>query len=635
MHPPVDLNALAEKIKQEAARHSTTVDRVSPRPAPGGRNFSGLVSTIQGPSPDPTPEGAGYNWSDLIRQDDVTFVRTAYIRLLGRQVDNAGLAYFLGQLRTHVLTRLDVLWSLVHSEEGRARGTHVEGLRRVRMFERVGSLRWIGRPLGVFLEVLRLPGHLWRINRRFSEIDSRLDDVVAQTNAGLLGTRRALIGLEEIARAAHSAAERIEDVILSDIQKLEERQAETASQLNEVNVRIESFATYVGEMDGRLNGLVNHVGEMDGRLNGVVNHVGEMDGRLNGLVNHVGEMDGPLNGLVNHVGEMDGRLNGLVNHVGEMDGRLNGLAEHTKDLDERFVGLTHRMAEAALRLDSVRDRVIDLNKRLEEPAWRGLQGLHEKLLDQQRVLVELAAEARTRLPAALDRDQIQALADTADGRLEALYVALEDRFRGDRSIIGARLSRYLPTMQGVPPVQAGGLVLDIGCGRGEWLTLLGQTGIRARGLDLSRAMVALCTDAGLDVVQGDAVGHLRTLPDGSLAAVTAFHVVEHLRFQNLLDLLDEVHRVLAPGGLLVLETPNPENLVVGACMFHLDPTHQAPLPPELLRFLAINRGFARARVVRTEDDLDESRPEQTLAPTEVNDWFRAPPDYALLASKTG
>ena len=503
MQSPVDLNALAEKIRQEAGRHAEAPDQRFPRLPPDGRNLSALVSLIQDPTPEPAQAGAVQGWWDLMHHDDATFVRTAYLRLLGRPVDGAGLDHFLRHLGTGTLTRLDVLWGLIHSDEGRSRRVHVQGLRRARLLEHVTRIRWIGRPFAILLDLLRLPSHLLRIERRFSEVAVRLERITTQTNAGLMGVRRALVSLETVARGAQANSE-------------------------------------------------------------------------------------------------------------HAIAQLSGIADHARTLDDQIVGL---------------------DRRLEEPAWRGLQTLHEKLLEQQRVLTELAAEARTRLPALLDGEEVRTLADMTDGRLEPLYVALEDRFRGDRATIEARLSRYLPAVRATPPIQSGGLVLDIGCGRGEWLALLGKAGLGARGLDLSHAMVALCKDVGLDAVHGDAVGHLRTLPDGSLAAITAFHVVEHLRFRDLLDLLDEARRVLAPGGLLLFETPNPENLVVGACTFRLDPTHQFPLPPELLRFLAINRGFAHARIVRTEEDLDPDIPERGFVPVEVNDWFRAPPDYALLASK--
>jgi O-antigen chain-terminating methyltransferase len=176
-------------------------------------------------------------------------------------------------------------------------------------------------------------------------------------------------------------------------------------------------------------------------------------------------------------------------------------------------------------------------------------------------------------------------------------------------------------------------VLDIGCGRGEWLALLKAHNIATRGVDLNAAMAEQARSRGLDVEQGDAIAHLRAgLPEG-LAAITAFHVVEHLAFAELVALFDEAYRALAPGGIVLFETPNPENIVVGACTFNYDPTHRKPLPPDFLRFLAEARGFDAARIIRTDEDCDLARPESGFIPAEVNDWFRQPPDYALYARK--
>src|SRR5690606_20333342 len=110
-------------------------------------------------------------------------------------------------------------------------------------------------------------------------------------------------------------------------------------------------------------------------------------------------------------------------------------------------------------------------------------------------------------------------------------------------------------------------------------------------------------------------------------------VVEHLPFRALVALFDEALRVLAAGGAILFETPNPENLVVGACTFNYDPTHMKPLPPDLLRFLADARGYGDARIIRTPEDCLLDRPESGFAPAEINDWFRQPPDYALFARK--
>nr|MDQ2971762.1 class I SAM-dependent methyltransferase [Pseudomonadota bacterium] len=130
------------------------------------------------------------------------------------------------------------------------------------------------------------------------------------------------------------------------------------------------------------------------------------------------------------------------------------------------------------------------------------------------------------------------------------------------------------------------------------------------------------------------------LSEASVAAITSMHLVEHLPHETLLHLLDEARRVLQSGGVLILETPNPENILVGACTFYTDPTHVRPIPPTLLQWLLKSRGFEEPAIER----LTENRAVPDLSPVssdtpgaeQINqmiEWFTAPPDYAVIARK--
>jgi O-antigen chain-terminating methyltransferase len=209
------------------------------------------------------------------------------------------------------------------------------------------------------------------------------------------------------------------------------------------------------------------------------------------------------------------------------------------------------------------------------------------------------------------------------------YRAFEDRHRGSRDVIQSRLRAYLPFLRPLLRQQAG-RVVDLGCGRGEWLELLGAEGIAAHGVDQDQGMLQACRERGLEVTQGDALGYLQALPDASCAAVSAFHLVEHLPFETLQTLIAQALRVLRPGGLLILETPNPENLVVGTCAFYTDPTHHKPLPPLLLSFLPEFHGFARAKTVRLQEN-PQLRGREPVSLLQV--LAGVSPDYAVVAQK--
>lgn len=222
---------------------------------------------------------------------------------------------------------------------------------------------------------------------------------------------------------------------------------------------------------------------------------------------------------------------------------------------------------------------------------------------------------------------------------EAVYPAFEARFRGSEDEIRGRLAAAY--LDDVREASTGAGVLDVGSGRGEWLEVLRAAGIGARGVDAHPPFVAAAQERGLSVAGGDGVGWLRAQPPGSADVVTAFHVVEHLAVDEVLALLGAAAQVLRPGGLLVIETPNPRNLVTGACNFHLDPTHRVPLPPALTEFLVGAAGLrvTAVRELHRKEDLDlsglrldgiDERARRLLAETLDRTLF-GPQDYAVLA----
>jgi SAM-dependent methyltransferase len=213
---------------------------------------------------------------------------------------------------------------------------------------------------------------------------------------------------------------------------------------------------------------------------------------------------------------------------------------------------------------------------------------------------------------------------------ENFYKAFEDRYRGSRDTIKQRQSAYLPFLLPLARLHAPATALDLGCGRGEWLELANGNGFAARGVDLDDGMLSSCRERGLQVETADAIGTLRALPANSVALVSAFHLIEHIPFEAVHELIREALRVLQPGGLLIMETPNPENLSVGAHTFYRDPSHLRPLPPELMLFAVEFNGFARQRIVRLQED-PALRGAAVTRLQQVLDGVS--PDYAIIGQK--
>lgn len=240
-----------------------------------------------------------------------------------------------------------------------------------------------------------------------------------------------------------------------------------------------------------------------------------------------------------------------------------------------------------------------------------------------------------------ERRRVEVEAERTKG-MDFLYAAFEEDFRGSRELVTARIARYMSDISTAASAdRTEDLVLDIGCGRGEMLELVRDAGFPGRGIDINEVFVQNCRSLGLDVVKGDAIDMLQKMPDASVMAVTSMHLVEHLPFLDVVCLLKECHRVLRPGGVLILETPNPENILVGSQYFYMDPTHRNPLPPGLLLWLVRSGGFADARVDRLYEERAMQVPELVdeaasgaASMNMVIESFRASLDYAVVARKT-
>jgi SAM-dependent methyltransferase len=179
----------------------------------------------------------------------------------------------------------------------------------------------------------------------------------------------------------------------------------------------------------------------------------------------------------------------------------------------------------------------------------------------------------------------------SSSRLEShKYLSFEDAFRGDPKLIRARQRDYLPLFRGRSDV------LDIGCGRGEFLQLLKDNGVTARGIDINHAMVIRCVEEGLDAREGDALEYLGSLPSDALGGLIASQVVEHLHPDYLLALLQDSFRVLRPASPIVLETINVASWSAFFSSYVRDLTHARPIHPDTLRFFVLATGFLDAEI---------------------------------------
>jgi SAM-dependent methyltransferase len=229
-------------------------------------------------------------------------------------------------------------------------------------------------------------------------------------------------------------------------------------------------------------------------------------------------------------------------------------------------------------------------------AAQQITALRQDLQDFHRRLGVFLEQAKLRMPEPFTADQLKEMAVKGRDFSDSLYLAFEDHFRGSFDAVRDGLKVYLPYVREAVQRTEGAPVLDIACGRGEWLDLLREERIQACGVDLNGAAIELCQQRGLEVAQEDAFAYLRKQQKNSFSAVTSFHFIEHLDYRSWITLIDEALRILKPGGIAVFETPNARNILTTSGDFYRDPTHTRPVFPETIEVIAELRGFFDSKV---------------------------------------
>jgi SAM-dependent methyltransferase len=265
-------------------------------------------------------------------------------------------------------------------------------------------------------------------------------------------------------------------------------------------------------------------------------------------------------------------------------------------------------------------------------AYEDVQILMKKfLLLEKKLDALLATLEKAEPPAATDvRPLLEPLRDWR-------YAGFENRFRGSEEDIRKQQAAYTSLFD------KGNKVLDLGCGRGEFLDLLRDRGVEGEGVDLNSAMIDACIDKGLNCRKGDILERLSEAPDGSLGGVFSSQVVEHLPPVYLRKLIETAYAKLAPGGRIVLETVNPTSVFALVQIYFLDLSHEKPIHPLALKFLLESAGFTEVEV-RYSTPLGEERlrelpgaDERTAALNhdidKLNALLYAPPNYAVTGKK--
>jgi len=516
-----------------------------------------------------------YAVADFLNFHDEQFVETIYRHILGREPDTQGLAYYLGQLRAGTFNKIEILGRIRYSPEGRARAKRIRGLPGLFGINLLYKIPVAGYFIRLAAGLIQIP----TIARNISKMEAYTHWRLSQGEALVNQTLDIVTALQQT-----KADNAVVSSLAGSVKQLETRKADKA--------HLDELGLSVAQLD----------------------HVKADQEHMEKLSIQIDQLD-----------------RAQTENVRKIEAAQSDQLDRIKLLDQNKAN---------------NDLVTRLQQQIGPLEWQNVQRQFEELqsymvdrirnvLHSQRDTAMLLDEVRKKTEELLANEQIQTILGKDEHILDALLVSFYDVFRGSRDDIKRRQSIYLPIIKQVCAGIEHAQVLDVGCGRGEWLELLQEQQLNGIGIDINGLLVKECTERNLKVIKEEALQYLRQLPPDSIAAVTCFHIIEHLPFSMMIKLFDEAFRAVKTGGVVIFETPNPENLLVGACNFYLDPTHHHPLPPELTKYLLSSRGFARVEIKRLHPYPENSKITGTEPDliNRLNDLLYGFQDYAVIGYK--
>ncbi len=649
MSKDLTIDEIIEIIKKESKKESFNKDKKDTKPA--------LKAPLK---KEEIKIKESYEISELCKFHDEDFIRNAYIALLKREPDSKGFEKFLKDLRSGKKDKVQILSEIRYSPEGKEKRVKVKSLFKVRVFSKLYKIPILGYFLKLFSLFVKLPKLNERINEfeayshaKFLQINSKEEytlnaieefraniEALYKNDEDYFGFKEYAVSnfktinesLEEVLREIRILKETI-DYLKESVEHLKENQRINEEMIDsimrETYQRIDSLEKTFVSNNQKYKDLSDNVEEMNRAV------LKLKEASLQDFTEFQNFKDNILSDFKefkDRFYKIDEDYRGFKEFItSERENLIK--REDFKTLNEDYYktkedyGGFKKFLEDRLNLFEYKLSSKSDKKELKEL----LERLYEYkiyTLDNQKRLSFILNEVRKRFPKEIGREEIENILQN-DRELESLYLLFENRFRGFEGEIKRRLRVYLPLLNKEEEV------LDLGCGRGEWLSLLKEEGFRAKGVDTNSMMVSLCKEKGLKAKEEDALKFLFSLKDESLGAITGFHIIEHLDFTLFIKILDEAIRVLKRGGVILFETPNPLNLEVGASSFYLDPSHKNPLHPESTAFFIESRGFVNVSYKLVEHGEFESklRDIKEYKLKEFKDYISLPRDYALIGYK--
>lgn len=453
-----------------------------------------------------------------------------------------------------------------------------------------------------------------QLDRRVTLLESDLREEGARAQRQMHDLRDALARFDAALKAADSRAEAM-------INKLGAARSES-------DQRSQSAEATQRDLQSQLERAVTHLRNLQAQADDQKTELKELQDRLTEKRSLVLGTPDSLQNQVDQAGVHLRNLQAQFDRMGEHLNNLQGFVDkQTAEASAIHLGLERRIDDLA----ALERKIAEMEERNtnESVFVKGQLSEYGSLF--RRLLRDdngNGSKTPPKKPIPAGALEAKALRD-----LDSFYFSFENRFRGPRQEIKKRVAFYLPFLQKARAGESSRPVLDLGCGRGEWLELLREKKLEARGVDLNSAMISQCKARRLKVLHGDAVEYLHSLRANSQGGITGFHIIEHLPFEVLMEVFRETRRVLKPGGVAIFESPNCKNLVVGACNFYIDPTHRNPVFPETAEFMLASHGFEKIRIEYLSPVSDVKFAADSNEMAMIKDLLYGPQDFGIIAYK--
>jgi len=427
------------------------------------------------------------------------------------------------------------------------------------------------------------------ITAKFGDFNNRQNDIVSS--------------LENANKEFQSLTKRqndIQETAISKFNNIDSRQNDIVKSIENTN---EEFQALTKRQDDILKIANSQINNLDNRQNDLVISLENINKDFQALIkrqNNIqktvtskfkdlnNKQDDIQKNLVLKFDDLDSRQSDLVKSVKKVDKEQHNIQKLTSS---QITDVNKRQDDLVLSLNKINEDLFSRSESVKHE-FKNLHSLYEQIAEQNKLIKGIISTAINSPDKKIKSDTKNQLHNLVN---DSLYLDYEQMFRGSEIIIKERLTYYINKLKNVK-TSAKNYILDVGCGRGEFVSLLIENEFHAKGIDTNSVAVQHAVKNKLPVKKDDLFNVLKKCKDNSLPVISAFHVIEHLQHNDLLSFFRIAVKKLQSNGKLLLETPNMLSLFVAACDFYKDPTHIRPLHPATLQFYLRETGFSKVEV---------------------------------------